>query len=195
MSITSKEQKFDEVFEAVLSILNSHSGLAGVNHSALARISGVSRPWIYKYIGNSKEEIIRKTSEHYLKELFRNRRNHNSDSVEDLKKIIRDDSLHFLQQAQLHPRLIPLVFVYFESLGPIGSIVRETFNFHSGKLAKDIEKTLKISKSDSELMAELFSVLRLGLAFFLVRGTKTKSKSALNLNDLRRIYEQFRSLL
>ncbi len=195
MSQSSKEKKFDDVFEAVLAILNSHAGLAGVNHSALSRISGVSRPWIYKYIGKSKEELIKKTSEHYIKELFRHRRSHTSGSTEELKNLIREDTLHFLQQAQLHPRLIPLIFVYFESLGPIGSIVRETFNYHSGKLAKEIERTLKISKSDAELLAELFSVLRLGLAFFLVRGAKTKAKGALNLADLRRVYSQFRDLL
>jgi hypothetical protein len=195
MAASSKEKKFDAVFESILAILNSHAGLAGVNHSAIARISGVSRPWIYKYIGNSKEELIKKTSEHYIKELFRNRRTRASVSTDDLKKLIRDDTLHFLQQAQLHPRLIPLIFGYFESLGPIGSIVRETFNYHSNKLAKEIESTLKISKLDAELLAELISVLRLGLAFFLVRGDKTKVKGALNISDFQRIFSQFRDLI
>jgi hypothetical protein len=195
MSQSSKEKKFDDVFEAVLAILNSHAGLAGVNHSAISRISGVSRPWIYKYVGKTKEELIQKTADHYIKELFRNRKGESMGSMENLKSVIREDTLHFLQQAQRHPRLIPLIFVYFESLGPIGKIVRETFNYHSGKLAKEIERTMKVSKADAEMLAELYSVMRLGLAFFLVRGGKTKVKGVLNIEDLRRVYGQFKDLL
>lgn len=195
MNSLSKEKKFDEVFEAVLVILNSHAGLAGVNHTSLARISGVSRPWIYKYIGRSREELIRKASEHFIKEIFYNRHGHKPTSAEDLRNSIRGDTIHFLQQAQLHPRLIPLVFIYFESLGPIGSIVRETFSVSSGKLALEIEKTLGISKADAELLAELFSILRLGLAFFLVRGIKTKEKGSFGIDDIKRVYSQFKDLL
>jgi hypothetical protein len=37
MSASSEEKKFDDVFGTVLAVLNSHAGLAGVNHSALPR--------------------------------------------------------------------------------------------------------------------------------------------------------------
>lgn len=195
MSSTPKEKKFNAVYESVLTILNSHHGLHGVNHTSLSRVSGVSRPWIYKYLGKSREEVIKKTTEFYIKELMQARKISVIETVSELKEQIRESTIHFLQQAQRHPKVIPLIFVYFESLGPVGVVVRESFKAYSGKLSKDIQRVLKTSKSDAEVMAELVSIMRLGLAFFLVRGEKSKVTGALNIIDLQRVYSQFKELL
>ncbi len=195
MGLTPKEKKFNDVYESVLTILNSHHGLHGINHTSLSRVSGVSRPWIYKYLGKTREEVIRKTTEFYIKELFQTRKSSTINSMTELKDQIREGTLHFLQQAQRYPKLIPLIFVYFESLGPIGVAVRDSFKLYSNKLAKDIQKVMGVSKGDSEVLAELVSIMRLGLAFFLVRGEKTKISGALNLTDLKRVYEKFKELL
>lgn len=193
MGANSKEQKFNAVYDAVLVILNSHSGLGGVNHSALSRISGVSRPWIYKYIGKTKEELIQKTSEHFIHGLFSQRQHRSIQSLEDLKEVIREDTLHFLVQAQKYPRVIPLFFIYFESRGPIGNIMREAFQFYSGKLAENIESSLEIPPAEAELLAEMFSLFRLGLAFFLTRVSKIERP--FDRDELQKLYGQLRDLL
>jgi len=195
MTISSKDSKYNSVYATVLEILNSRQGLAGVNHSALSRGSGVSRPWIYKYVGKTKEDIIKRTSEHYIDELFRSRKLPVINDLTELRKFIREDSITFLKQAQSHPQLIPLIFIYFESTGPIGEIVRDTFKQHSKRLGRDIQRMLNISKVDAELMSELVSITRIGLAFFLVRGDRSKSRGTFDIYDLKRTYSQLKQIL
>lgn len=195
MSTSSKEIKYRAVYSAVLELLNSRQGLAGVNHSTLARMSRVSRPWIYKYVGKTKEDVIKRTTEHYIDELFRHRKLPVINELKELRHFIREDSLSFLQQAQNHPHLIPLIFIYFESTGPIGQIVRESFRQYSKRLGKDIQRFLEISKSDADLISELISMTRIGLAFFLVRGDRPNSKGSFDLQDLKRTYTQLKQIL
>lgn len=195
MNISSKEVKYSSVYSAVLELLNSRQGLASVNHSTLARMSRVSRPWIYKYVGKTKEDIIKRTTEHYIDELFRHRKLPVINELKELRKFIREDSLSFLQQAQNHPHLIPLIFIYFESTGPIGQIVRDSFRQYSKRLGKDIQRFLDISKNDADLISELISITRIGLAFFLVRGERPHSKGSFDLQDLKRTYSQLKQIL
>jgi len=197
--VSSKELKYNAVYAAVLEILNYRSGLSGLNHSVLSRESGVTRSWIYKYVGKTKEEIIKRTSEHYVHELYRDRKLTPLSTIKELRKYIREDSLSFLKQAQKHPQLIPLIFIYYDSIGPIGEIVRESFKIYSNRLSSDIQKLLEISKTDAELISELISMTRVGLAFFLVgrNQSKTKSNRSTNydINDLKRIYSQLKEIL
>lgn len=195
MKLSSKEFKYHSVYSAVLEILNSRRGLTGVNHSALSRGSGVSRPWIYKYVGKTKEEVIQRTAEHYIDELFCRRKLPVINELGELKRFIREDSISFLKEAQNHHQLIPLIFIYFESAGPVGDIVRSVFKQYSKRLSKDIQRVLEISRDDAEFMSELISIIRIGLSFFLIRGDRSKSKGSFDIHDLKRIYSQLRKLL
>jgi hypothetical protein len=195
MTLSSKEKKFDDVYEAVLAILNSHAGLKGVNHSNVARMSGVSRAWIYKYIGKTREELIRMASEHYSREILKHRHTHMPRSREELKKVIREDLFQFLKQALTYPRVIPLIIMYFDSHDPVGSIVRSSFGEQSRRQAKEIESLLKVSKLESEALAEMLGVFRLALAFFAVRAAKVNPMSAESFADFEKTYQQFLDLM
>lgn len=52
-----KEEKVARVCEAILEIIWT-SGLSSVTHSRAARRARVSRPWIYSYIGKTREDLI-----------------------------------------------------------------------------------------------------------------------------------------
>lgn len=195
MPHTSKEEKFEAVFEAVISILNTNGGMSQLTPSNLARTSGVSRPWIYKYVGQSREDFIQRTSEHFLSKLFRPRENRTLHDQKDLRRILREDTVQLIQLAQAHPRLVPLIFSYFDSHGPVGEIVRGGINFQGRQLAPAIEKYLQTSKADAELLGELISVLRLGLAFYLLKETKGKAREPMSIEALTRLYKHFKQLL
>lgn len=195
MAATSKELKYDDVYDAILAILNSHAGLRGVNHSNVARMSGVSRAWIYKYVGKTKEDLIKMASEHYSREILKNRHTQTPQTAVELKKLIREDLFHFLKQALMYPRVIPLVIMYFDSMDPVGNIVRESFGHQSKKQAKEIELLMRKSKVDAETLSEMLGVFRLALAFFVVRGNKSSAKKSQNFEEFQKIYTQFIELL
>ena len=53
----SKEQRFDDVAEAVAALI-AQGGPSRVTVSAVARRAGVSRPWIYKYFGQDPAAMV-----------------------------------------------------------------------------------------------------------------------------------------
>jgi AcrR family transcriptional regulator len=53
----TKQDRFAAVARAVLTQLQRH-GLGGVTFTHVARLAGVSRPWLYKCVGRRREDLI-----------------------------------------------------------------------------------------------------------------------------------------
>ena len=62
----SKQEKLEKVAAACLSIVHAQ-GPRALTLSRVARSAGVSRAWIYKYIGGSHDELIECAAEYFGK--------------------------------------------------------------------------------------------------------------------------------
>jgi AcrR family transcriptional regulator len=117
-----KTDRYNTVAEAVLKLI-SLKGLGAVTHTNVSRASGASRPWLYAYLGKTKDSLIEIAAKHLgtiyagleRKAIVKDPETWLDAQIED----IRDG----IQTARRYPWLIPLYFRHRGTQNLLGKVI------------------------------------------------------------------------
>lgn len=170
MTLEDKQQKLDRVAKSVLSIV-VRFGFENLSPSRLARAAGVSRPWVYKYIGGSKEALSEFAIEYFGKLLVRlDARSNKPASVE----FFRDDEIARLQNAlgfsEAHSEVIQVYYRFKGTPTSLGKAIEKVETEYRQAKIFQIKETFKVSELEAEIYTEILVSLKMGLCHKWVSG-------------------------
>lgn len=186
-----KSDKFESVAHAVLELIHQ-SGISGVTHTKVARASQVSRPWIYKYVGKSSEDLISFAADYFGKKLLQlgqTGRNANSDT--ELTELSLSTTWILMEQFTNWKEVLPLYFRYSGSKNALGKVIAEIEEKQLSEMAKSLAKNFKTTPKEARLTAELIMAMRMGVGFRYSQLGLGKMYSMKEIQkSLRRIFEK-----
>jgi hypothetical protein len=165
-----KEQKQAAVSLAILEVIE-REGLNGVTHSKIARLSKVSRAWIYEYIGKEKSGLIDYAAEVFSSFFARVKKTDRPNTKEELKKRLIEGTEFVFQAVQENPVIIKLHFRFRGSSTPIGEVIKKYEKYWSDSMTKNFVQILKISPTQASAFSEMILTLRLGSAYRIATST------------------------
>jgi len=159
-AVDEKSQKVRRVAAATLNII-WQSGIRSLNPTRVARSAKVSRPWIYKYIGGSKEALMASSIDFFGRmyaNIDRIQSDEDSDSwmkreMEDLKKNFR--------LAEECPFLLPVYYHFKGSKTTLGAGIDKVESEYLKRKAQQIKRIVGTSEASSKLIAELMMTYKL----------------------------------
>jgi AcrR family transcriptional regulator len=159
-----KPQKMAGVAECVARLLIQH-GLAGVTHARVARAAHVSRAWLYKYVGSSREDLVRFTTEHFGNLLAEFDQRPRTDSRETWLADTVEGMRALLAHASQHPWLLPLYFRYQATETVLGTTIAEMERLYIATTAAEMKQALGLDQPSASWAAELLLAFRMAFAY------------------------------
>ncbi|MEO5667753.1 MAG: hypothetical protein ABIR96_06835 [Bdellovibrionota bacterium] len=169
MSGEDKQKKLDRVAKSILSIV-VRFGFENLSPSRLARAAQVSRPWVYKYIGGSKEALSGFAVEHFgklLAQLDTVVKPTNIEFFRDDEIVRLENALNFAEQ---NPEIIAIYYRYKGTPTSLGKAIEKVENEYRQAKIYQIRETFKLSQSDAEIYTEILSSLKMGLCHKWISG-------------------------
>lgn len=164
-----KQKKLDRVAKSILSIV-VRFGFENLSPSRLSRAAGVSRPWVYKYIGGSKEALSAFAIEYFGKLLVRLDTGAKPNSVE----FFRDDEIARLQNAlgfaETHSEVIQVYYRFKGTPTSLGKAIEKVETEYRQAKIFQIKETFKVSEVEAEIYTEILVSLKMGLCHKWVSG-------------------------
>lgn len=167
MSVNSKKDKQFEVSTAVLEIVEKE-GLYGITHSKVSRKAGVSRPWIYEYIGKEKNDLIDFAANELGSYFSRVNITELPKNKTALEKQLKEGVDFLFEATHLNPTAIKLFYRYRGSSNPLGKIIEKYENKWLKGASKTVCEIFELEPEDALLVAEFILTVRLGFAHRLV---------------------------
>lgn len=158
----AKEEKFTKVAISVIRGLNVSVG--HVNHSFISKDSGVSRAWIYKYIGSSKEALL-KFGIKFFGDMLADIRGPITiaKTKPEFKEHILLATWEIIEAFSTYPDLTLLYFKHCGQKTVIGKMIAEYEAVFIDELKTALIKLFKRKPQDAQLLAELIMSLRMGI--------------------------------
>lgn len=185
-----KSAKFEAVAKAILELL-SQSGVSGVSHTKVARVSKVSRPWIYKYVGKSTQALIEFAAIHFGQQLLEvGKSSRRANSSEELTELALQSSWLLLEKFSDLKEILPLYFRYAGTKNPIGLMIEKLENDQLKEMTGALSRLFKISAVEARLNAEMILAIRMGIGFrYSQLGLKKQNSLPEMKKSLRRLFE------
>lgn len=160
--VVDKLGKMERVAEHTLRLVLRH-GLDAITHAKVARAAGVSRPWLYKYIGRERSDLVASAADHFglrLAELDQRprcdtRAHWTADSVEGLATMV--------QHAARAPWVLPLYYRHIGTGDPIGERIAELERRYLDASTLELTRAGIASGPRARTIAELVHAMRIGL--------------------------------
>ncbi len=185
-----KQQKLDRVAKGILSIV-VRFGFESLTPSRLARATGVSRPWVYKYIGGSKEDLSSFAVDHFGKLFAQLDGGAKPASVEFFQDDEIQRTLKTLQFAKEHPEIIMLYFRFKGTPSVMGKAIEKIEKEYRKGKEFQIQETFKISKTESKAFTDILKSFKMSLCHQLISGSKTAYTDEEYLATVRSVFEIF----
>jgi len=187
---TDKTAKFDAVAKAILELL-SQSGVSGVSHTKIARLSKVSRPWIYKYVGKTTNALVEFAAIHFGNQLLSvGKASRTASSSDELTELALHSSWLLLEKFSDLREILPLYFRYAGSKNPIGVMIEKLENDQLKEMTGALSRLFKIPQKEARLNAELILAIRMGIGFRYSQLEMKKQNSLPEMQKaLRRLFE------
>ena len=188
--MNEKEKKFHRVYTECLKLIHEQ-GIRAVSHSALSRKANVSRPWIYKYVGDSKDEIIKNAARYFgTKFIDFNTEGVKIDGAKTMLRSLWEGTWNNLTFTQEYPFVMSLYIHYAEKSNVLGRIVDEFDNIYYQRLKT---KFLQLTKDEetAEEAAHLVKAIRMGAALEFGRFSKNKMCQ----EERKKVYESLNKVL
>lgn len=190
-----KSQKYELVAKAILALIHQ-SGVGAVTHSRVARLSQVSRPWIYKYVGKSDAELIEFAAIHFGKKILEIGQSGKSSSSNELTSLVLDATWILIERFSDWKEILPLYFRYAGTKNPLGLMVEKLEQEQLKELSRAVAKLFKIPVRDAYLVAELILAMRMGIGFrYSQLGLNKEYKIPEVKKALRRIFQHSAAIL
>lgn len=187
---SSKEEKYHRVYEECLRLIHEN-GLKAINHSAIARRAQVSRPWIYKYMGESREELIQSAVKYFGTEFTKfSLRKVDIKGPKDMLRALWNGTISNLEFANEYPFIISLYIRFAGTENVLGRTIDELESLYLRRLHSKFLQVLK----DDELAYEAAKVVkatRIGAA--LEYGPLNKKK--MTEEEKKKIFNTLASML
>lgn len=152
------------VAESVLKIVSAR-GLVGISHSTVSRASGVSRPWLYAYVGKTKNSLVELAAKS-LGEIYagvsRNPDVRDADSWLDLQI---EDIQEGFQMGRQYPWLIPLYFRFRETQNPLGEVIDMVQKTYVDRQIQFAMKAFNIDKELARFVVDASTAFKLNLEY------------------------------
>ena len=174
-----KAEKMSHVLYAALEI-GAASGLRSVNISRVSKKSGVSRAWIYKYIGGTSKKLSEAASDEFGKALVALGSAEHADA-QALQKHLAEMSWKMVEFFQKKPALLDLYFQHLGTKSQLGKIIEEFELQHENRLAPVIQKFFKIPRKEAAAIVDLLIALRFGVCHRAVKGGMGKRVAQVEL--------------
>ena len=159
-----KPERFAAVTVAVLGILQNH-GEDHVSHTRVSRDSGISRSWLYKYVGNSRESLLNLSIDYFGK-LFTDHGPAQTElGREQWMKVIVERFERMLELTMRFPGVPRIYFRYRGRPGAVGRWLEETASQIRNREAAELRTIFGLPKVEAERVSETLSALRMGLMF------------------------------
>jgi len=159
-----KAIKMVRVAESTLKIIHQH-GMDGLTHSRLARAAGVSRPWLYAYIGKDKQALIELAVSHFGKVYAQI----DAPAVGTDPKTWIDGQTEGLKNALTqvvrYPWIMPIYFRYRATENELGRAIMDAEKLYVKKQMTELQNALKLDSKTARAVAELCTAFKLGLAY------------------------------
>ncbi len=178
----SKESKLDQVIHALISNLLIRD-ISQINVSQLAKDSGVSRGWIYKYLGNNIDEIARLCFQDYTLSfaMFKDIKCYNT--KEELITALKSFSRRMINSIEKRPDTIKLYWQYRFRTNFISDVIKNTEAQYLDFLSHNICDCLKIPFDKAVCKAQMIHSMRMG-AITSILETNPHNQDLLNELDL-----------
>lgn len=186
-----KERKFQAVAEAIFRVL-LQSGPQNVNHTSIARLSNVSRAWIYKYIGNSGEDLIHFSLDAIGKGFAKLEGLTSQNTPDEVRTSLFQGTWRMIGDAAREPALLALYYRYVGTQSSIGKKIRELEEIYLGTVRTRLERLFGIPTRDAHVLAEVLQGMRMGLAHrYAVMDLCRQAERDEVLRSIRRIVKHF----
>lgn len=158
----NKDAKMVAVAEATAKLVVLH-GIEGVTYAKVARASSVSRPWLYKYIGRERADLVRFVADHFGAELADLGVRPRTDSAEHwIADSVAGVEL-MLASAQRAPWVLPLYFRYVGTDTPLGDCVQRVEQRYLSVATGELQRAMGLPEEHAAWTAELFHAARMGI--------------------------------
>lgn len=168
-----KETKFEQTAVAVFRVLNSKGNLK-LNPSSVSRFAGVSRAWLYKYIGSSQSDLIS-----FLLDYFGN----------DIGKPIQVDgtderawrikfkkgTTKFLAEVRTYPFLIPFFIGRRYGDGIISEKLARIEEVYEREILKMSSVSLKMTEAENRKLSVILTYFRVAVGLIAIHPQYGKS--------------------
>jgi|GEM_PF-1842926 len=179
----TKGAKFEKVAEHTLRWIETH-GLSKINLSRIAHQSGVSRTWIYKYIGSTQQDWITHAVIHFGAQVGRlNRPETVQGAIRNRRlwlSVGHESWMELAEMGRRHVWLFPLYYRYKGTKNPIGECIRRIEETVIERYARELRELFKLPSERAQTVAASIVCVRMALAHqaqFLPLGGKVGSRT------------------
>ena len=155
-----KSEKIKRVAGATLNII-WQGGIRSLNPTRVARSAKVSRPWIYKYIGGSKDALMENAVDYFGRLYARVDLRFDGNSVEhwmNEEMKVLDENFDLTEEC---PWILPLYYNFKGSQTAIGRGIEKIEKEYLRKKTDEVKKLIRVSEPTCRLIAELMLTYRL----------------------------------
>jgi len=184
-----KEGKVFAVSVAILEVIDAE-GLLGVTHSKVARRSGVSRAWIYEYLGKDKGALIEFAANVFGEYITKAEQNGLPQTRAELVRHLEEDTEFLFDAIAGKPALIGLYFRFRGTANPVGRVIAKYEENWLAHATAMFESGLKLARSEAQMLAEVLLTLRLGLTHRLATAVEPARARARAAEIFARLHER-----
>lgn len=179
-----KSDKKDQVIKAVITLLDRH-GLDAITFARVHQLSEVSRAWLYKYIGNEKQDLVNFAVETMGRQWGRLDQPWDANSLKEMQQQMYEATLWVIQYAAQYPQAIGPYFRFQGSNSPIGETIAKIEIHVITHLSKQFIKNCGLEKKEARNRAYMVLMMRMSFAF---RASKDKE---LNVEEFKPLIKKF----
>lgn len=174
---SEKQAKFERFEEVALKVI-AERGLYGLNVSYIAKKAGLSRAWIYKYIGRERNKLIQAAAVGLGRRFARlDQMKIEGQSKELQLQGWRDGAGVTLDFGKKYPWITELYFAHIGKANPLGQAIEEIATIHVELDQSKFQKIFGKSKDDARRLAIEKLGVRMTYAHLWGRMPELKSNS------------------
>lgn len=164
-----KQEKLARVAKSIMGIV-VRFGMDSLTPSRLARAAGVSRPWVYKYIGGSKEALSNFAVDHFGQLLTQLDSGSKPPSVD----FFESDEIRRLENAleliDDNPEVIQIYFRFKGSPSIMGTAIDKIEDQYRMAKVHQLKETFQLSDKEALVYTEILKTLKMGLCHQWLTG-------------------------
>lgn len=164
----SKIEKFDQVAKAIIHLVDLH-GLEAITHARVHQVSKVSRPWLYKYIGKEKKDLLAYAVNTLGRQWARLDTPWNAKDAKEFQARLIDSTLFAIDFIKKNPMMIGPYFRFKGTPTAIGKTIEHIEDQFLAHYTKEFTKHYGLGKAEARIRAMTVLSTRLSLAFRVAR--------------------------
>jgi len=158
-----KSEKIEAVAEWTLRIIDTH-GLDSLSFARVARAAHVSRAWLYKYIGRTKEELMIVAIRRFGRLISGLDRRPRTDSKENWVHDTMANTQSLFLQSRERPWMLRIYYRYKGSNTVLGEVILDLESRYLDSHTREIAHVWSLPEDESRILAEALMAARLGMA-------------------------------